>query len=423
MDSDTLRTRAKYTDKHFLLIYILFCIIGSIAIFSSSSVLIYQGKGLDVWKQIGIIVASIGVVLFVQMLPTKTNVKLFGYIMWSLSIFFLLWLFAAKVLNNDLLIAKAINGERRWIHIGITFQPSEMAKIGLTIVVADMLSKINDEKTHKEYFWKTLGMTALTLLLIAISNLSTAALLGGVVLLLWIIGPVNWRYILGTVGAVAAVLIPLFLIVEFAFVLPERPLPSVLSRAETFVVRMNREFNIGEAAKAYNFALEQEDVRITDKNRQEVYSKVAITRGFPIGVGIGHSKERDYLPLAFSDYIFAIICEETGLEGALVLIALYLCTLFRSCRISTRYEDQRATMMVMGLALMFTLQALMSMMVAVGLLPTGQPLPLISKGGTSVLFTAAYFGIMMGVSCEQAQLKAEEEESRQRSRENIPDIE
>ena len=420
---DYIRSRTKYTDRHFLLIYVLFCIVGIIAIASSSSVLIYQGKGSDVVMQILYLLVSILIVLGVQLFPTKTDVKWAGYVMWGLSIFFLLWLFAAKVLNNNLLIAPAINGERRWIHLGITFQPSEMAKLGLTIVVADMLSKIEDDKTHRKYFRNTLVMTAVTVLLIAISNLSTAILLSIIILCLWIIGQVKWKYIIPTVGSVLAIGVILFIVVEFAFVLPGRPLPHTLSRAESAVARFNRQFNIGEAAKAYNFTLEQEEVQITDKNRQEVYANVAITRGFPFGVGPGNSKERDYLPLAFSDFIFAIIVEESGLLGAGFLMLLYLSTLFRSCVISTRYEDRRATLMVMGLALMFTLQALISMAVSVGIIDTGQPLPLISKGGTSVLFTATYFGIMMGVSLEQSQLRAEEEEARQRSREDIPDIE
>ncbi len=419
---DYIRSRTKYTDKHFLLIYLIFCIVGIVAIASSSSVLIYQGKGSDVAWQIGYIIASVFVVLFVQLIPTKKNIEVFGYWMWGISLFFLLWLFAAKVLNNNLLIAPAINGERRWIRLGITFQPSEMAKLGLTIVVADMLSKIKDGESNRKYFLITLAMAAGTLLLIAISNLSTAILLGCIILCLWIIGQVKWKYIGSAVGAVLAIVIPIFLIVEFAFVLPGRPLPHTLSRVESAAARFNRQFNIGEAAKAYNLTLEQEDVQITDKNRQEVYANVAITRGFPFGVGPGNSKERDYLPLAFSDFIFAIIVEESGLWGAVFLIILYLSTLFRSCYISTRYEDRRATLMVMGLALMFTMQALISMAVSVGIIDTGQPLPLISKGGTSVLFTATYFGIMMGVSLEQTQLKAEEEETKQRSREEVPDI-
>ena len=135
----------------------------------------------------------------------------------------------------------------------------------------------------------------------------------------------------------------------------------------------------------------------------------------------GNSKERDYLPLAFADYIFAIIVEESGFVGAFARIFLYMAILFRACNISSRYSDMPAMLMTMGLALMITCQALISMLVAVGLGPvTGQPLPLISRGGTSVLITSVYFGIMMGVSREQTELRERVNETKVESAEDAP---
>ena len=135
----------------------------------------------------------------------------------------------------------------------------------------------------------------------------------------------------------------------------------------------------------------------------------------------GNSKERDYLPLAFADYIFAIIVEESGIVGAAFLIFLYLAILFRACNVSSRFSDMPAMLMTMGLALMITCQALISMLVAVGLGPvTGQPLPLISRGGTSVLITSIYFGIMMGVSREQIELREQVDVSIEKSIEEAP---
>jgi cell division protein FtsW len=140
-----------------------------------------------------------------------------------------------------------------------------------------------------------------------------------------------------------------------------------------------------------------------------------------LGVLPGNSKERDYLPLAFADYIFAIIVEESGVIGAGFLIFLYLAILFRACNVSSRYSDMPAMLMTMGLALMITCQALISMLVAVGLGPvTGQPLPLISRGGTSVLITSVYFGIMMGVSREQKELRERVQETKAESEEDAP---
>ena len=142
-----------------------------------------------------------------------------------------------------------------------------------------------------------------------------------------------------------------------------------------------------------------------------------------MGVLPGNSTERDFLPQAFADYIFAIIVEESGLIGAALLMMLYLAILFRSCIISSRYSDYSAMLMVMGLALMLTCQALLSMMVSVGIGPvTGQPLPLISRGGTSVLVTCLYFGIIMCVSREQKELHERQMSSIAASEEDVPDI-
>ena len=141
-------------------------------------------------------------------------------------------------------------------------------------------------------------------------------------------------------------------------------------------------------------------------------------------LGWGVRKERDFLPLAFADYIFAIIVEESGIIGAILLIAIYLAILFRACWTSTRFNDYAALLMVMGLALMITCQALISMMVAVGIGPvTGQPLPMISRGGTSAIITSVYFGIMMCVSREQNMLAARQDATREASMNDVPDIE
>ena len=182
------------------------------------------------------------------------------------------------------------------------------------------------------------------------------------------------------------------------------------------MARIDRHFDKESDADKY---------RLTDDNIQEVYASVAIARGgaSPMGVLPGNSKERDYLPLAFADYIFAIIVEESGFLGAFFLIFLYLAILFRACYVSSRYSDMPAMLMTVGLALMITCQALISMLVAVGLGPvTGQPLPLISRGGTSVLITSIYFGIMMAVSREQLELRDRVNETIEESQEDVPVI-
>jgi cell division protein FtsW len=191
----------------------------------------------------------------------------------------------------------------------------------------------------------------------------------------------------------------------------------ILERAITWVGRVNdmlEERNTSDA-----------EFRITDDNYQRSHALIAVARGgkSPVGVLPGNSIQRDVLPQAFADYIFAIIVEEWGIVGAVGLIFLYLSILFRACFKSSRYADFSAMLMVMGLALMITCQALISMMVSVGIGPvTGQPLPMISRGGTSALITSIYFGIIMSVAREQTELGARQQAVINESRDDVPDI-
>jgi cell division protein FtsW len=192
---------------------------------------------------------------------------------------------------------------------------------------------------------------------------------------------------------------------------------GVMGRATVWVARID--------AMVEELKTPSEEFKMDDDNYQRTIAKVAIARGgaSPIGVLPGNSQERNFLPQAFSDYIFAIIVEESGFIGALALILLYLAILFRSCLSSSKYADYAAMLMVMGLALMLTCQALVSMMVAVGIGPvTGQPLPLISRGGTSVLITSLYFGIIMCVAREQNELQARQQSATIESEEDVPEI-
>ena len=220
---------------------------------------------------------------------------------------------------------------------------------------------------------------------------------------------------MSVVGIAVVALALGYCVVEFGFVRPHREMHGPFKRATTWVSRIDRHFEHDDGSKYV----------LTDENIQEVYSAVAIARGgaSPLGVLPGNSKERDYLPLAFADYIFAIIVEESGVIGAFFVIFIYLAILFRACNVSSRYSDMPAMLMTMGLALMITCQALISMLVAVGLGPvTGQPLPLISRGGTSVLITSIYFGIMMGVSREQIELRERVNETKIESEEEVPNV-
>lgn len=397
-------------DKTFWALYITLIVIAVIALFSASSTLVYMHHSAlgPIGQQMFFIVLGVIAAFGIQYIPSYW-VRFGGYALLAIST---LLVYSTMIPGNPLVVT--INGAARWVRIaGITFQPSELAKLSLIIVVADQLARIRTEADKQKYFYRTLIISAVVMLPVMASNLSTAVLIGLIIFCLWILARIPWRYTMSVVGIAVVALVLGYCIVEFGFVRPGRTMHGPFKRATTWVGRIDRHFEHDESSKYV----------LTDDNIQEVYSAVAIARGgkSPVGVLPGNSKERDYLPLAFADYIFAIFVEETGIIGAGFLIFLYLAILFRACNVSSRYSDMPAMLMTMGLALMITCQALISMLVAVGLGPvTGQPLPLISRGGTSVLITSIYFGIMMGVSREQLELRDRVNETITESQDDAP---
>lgn len=405
-----LKLNLQNIDKTFWGLFGALIVVAIIALFSASSTLVYQRGSVlgPIGSQIFFIVLGVVAAYIIQFIPTYW-IRFGGYILLGIST---LLVYSTMIPGNPLVVT--INGASRWVHIaGITFQPSELAKLSLIIVVADQLARIHSEADKSKYFWRTLIISAVVMLPIMASNLSTAVLIGLIVFCLWVLARIPWKYTLSVVGIAVVVLLLGYAIVEFGFVRPGRQMHGPFKRATTWVARIDRHFDDNSADK----------YTLTDENIQEVYAAVAIARGgaSPLGVLPGNSKERDYLPLAFADYIFAIIVEESGVFGAAFIIFLYLAILFRACNVSSRYSDMPAMLMTMGLALMITCQALISMLVAVGLGPvTGQPLPLISRGGTSVLITSIYFGIMMGVSREQIALRDRVNDTKEESLEDAP---
>ena len=407
-----MRLNFQNIDKTFWVIFTLLIITAVIALFSASSTLVYTNHSVlgPIGQQMFYIFLGIAAAYGLQFVPTYW-VRFFGYILLGIST---LLVYTTLIPHNPLVVT--INGASRWIRIaGITFQPSELAKLSLIIVVADQLARIRSEVDKKKYFYRTLIISGIVMAPIMASNLSTAVLIGMIIFFLWVLARIPWKYTMSVVGIAFAALLLLFVIVEFAYVRQGKEMTGPLARATTWVSRIDEHLSNDKTSK----------FELTDKNRQEYYASLAVARGgaSPLGVLPGNSKERDYLPLAFADYIFAIIVEESGVVGAFVLIFLYLAILFRACYVSSRYNDMPAMLMTIGRALMITCQALISMLVAVGIGPvTGQPLPLISRGGTSVLITSFYFGIMMGVSREQIELSSRERKAKRESQDEVPEI-
>ena len=403
----------KYIDKPFWAIFLLLIFVATVALASASSTLVYStGNALGpLMKQVLWFLIGIAFAFGMQYLPSRF-IRMGGYLILAFS---LLCLYVMLIPHNPFVVT--INGAGRWFNLfGFRFQPSELAKLSLIIVVADLLSRIRTEDDKRRYFYITLGVTAATVLPILVGNLSTAMLLAGIIFLMWFLARIPWKYLASTAAIAIGVLVAGYFIVKTC----EKHHISLglFSRAITWTHRI-------DDMLAEHAAPDDGTFVVNDDNYQRSMAKVAIARGgkTPIGVLPGNSQERDYLPLAYADYIFAIIVEETGIVGAIGLIFIYLAILFRACWTSSRYEDYAAIFMVMGLALMLTGQAFVSMMVAVGIGPvTGQPLPLISRGGTSVIITSLYFGIMMAVSREQAERKGLETQTLNDSYNEIPDI-
>ena len=406
---DIVKRKLQYVDKTYWTVFILLVVIAVIELFSASSTLAFKTGSLlgPVWHQVKFILIGAVIGFVVQLFPSKF-VRWGGYALLGLAA---ICLYLMIIPGSP--FVSTINDAERWFKIfGFSFQPSELAKLGLIIVVADRLSQAHDEQELVREFYRTLGLSAFIIFPILLGNLSTALLLGGVVFLMWFLARVPLKYLGGILAIAIIVLASGYFIVEFGYVRAHRQMTGPFKRAITWVGRIDK-------------FVADDDVDAED-DYQRNHATLAIARGgaSPLGVLPGNSVERNFLPLAYADYIFAIIVEETGIIGALALIILYVVILFRACYTSSKYADYGAMLMVMGLALMLTSQAFVSMAVAVGLGPvTGQPLPMVSRGGTSVLVTSLYFAILMCVSREQNEIQAQVEQSRADSYEDVPEIE
>lgn len=413
--TDYIKGQQCYVDKTYWLLFGTLIIVAIIALFSASSSLAYKADSAlePVANQILFMLFGVVVAFVLQFVPSKW-IRILGYAGFVVSFVLLMLTYTPLGVTH--------NGARRWLCLaGIEFQPSEIAKLTLLIVISDLLSRIKNPKDEKKYFFAALGATIFICLPILPSNLSTVILLGGVIFLLLFLARVNMKYVGALLLTAMALMVAGYFVVEYCYIKPHKEIgeKNIMKRAITWVSRVD---DVLEKHKEPDTA----EFQITDANCQQAYAKVAIARGgkSPVGVLPGNSTVRDYLPLAFADYIFAIIVEETGFVGALMLILLYVAILFRACLTSSKYADYFAMLMVMGLALMITCQALVSMLVVVGIGPvTGQPLPMISRGGTSVVVTSVYFGIMMGVAREQNELHARQQATTDASRETVPEIE
>ena len=355
-------------DRWIWLIIILLSLISILTVYSATGTYAYKvNKTVEkvlLTKHLIFVIMGIGMIYIAHLL----DYKYYAGISKVLMIITIPLLFYTAVFGAN------INEASRWVKIpviGLTFQTSDLAKLALITFLARMLTKKQENiKDVKEAFVPIMGSVCVVFALIAWANLSTAIMLFGVSILLLIIGRISIKQI-SIVCAGGAVLL-LFIV----FLGP---------RAGTYKSRVN--------------SFLHPEMQNSDKTYQADQSKIALATGGVFGKGPGNSTQRNFLPHPYSDFIFAIIVEEYGLLGAMTVIVLYLVLLYRCVRIVTQSPKAFGALLAAGLSFSLTIQAFANMAVAVGLGPvTGVPLPLVSMGGTSMIFTSIAFGIILSVS-------------------------
>lgn len=300
-----------------------------------------------------------------------------------------------------------INGARRSTTLfGIAIQPAELLKLAVVLVIARVMSRQQADRGVR-----TAGVAwsaAIVLLcggLLFSQGLTNTLLLMGISFAMMLIAGVEWKKFF-------CVLLAYGVVGAGAMFMKHESKPDYSPEEWTYITENGKDYSgktvtitrsgtqLNRIARWWgNDSVAKYDEDITSENRQEQYSYMAQANGGLIGNLPGNSRETARLPLAFSDYIFAIVIEDWGFVGGLILLALYLWLLTRAGAIASRCSRVFPALLVMGMAVLIVLQALFHMAIVTGVFPvSGQPLPLISKGGSSILATSIAFGIMLSVS-------------------------
>lgn len=389
------------TDHHIWGTYIFIIIVSVIELFSAS---IQEIKADDIYGPIMRHVVFIGVGLLIMLILQKIHFK---YIYGAIPVF---------VVVSVLLMAYVtvggtkINGVRRALEFGpITILPAEFLKLSAALGVAWILSRCQmpdrRDVTTKGFVCCLIFIGACCGILVT-QGLTNALLVGSIGFSMMLVGGIGWKKFGIAVLVVAAVGggLVFFMMTHKS---DEGPTPrelqiAALNHETTEELQQSQGLARGatwNSRISRHFRSDKHLDKITDENKQEQISFIAQAHGGLFGAGIGNSRENARLPLAFSDYIFAIVIEELGLFVGLFLMLSYLWLLGRSARLMMCFKQTMPGILVIGCAFVIVFQALFHMGIVSGFFPvSGQPLPLISKGGTSVIATSIAFGIMLSVS-------------------------
>ncbi|MFH0761264.1 MAG: FtsW/RodA/SpoVE family cell cycle protein [Bacteroidota bacterium] len=360
-------------DRVIWVLLVFLTVYSGVAVASSVSSLVYRDGG-DVTIHIIRHIIFLGVgwicVYLIHLIPYK----------WYSVLATVMLVAAVALLAYTLAKGMVLNDAARWVKIpgtSVSFQTSDFAKVALIIFVARFLSRNQTEiQDFKKGFLPVLAVIIVVCGLILPENFSTAFILFTTCLVLLYIGRVKVKYLLGLVGSGVLIVVVVLLIGK---------LTGANTRAETWQNRIEHFVS---------------DDNSGEEKFQSTKAKIAVANGGMFGKFAGHSTQKRSLPQAYSDFIFAIIIEEYGfIFGALPLVLIYLILLYRAGVIVKKCDRTFPAFLVIGLTMGLVIQAMVNMGVSTGLVPvTGQPLPWISRGGTSILFTAISLGIILGIS-------------------------
>lgn len=388
-------------DRVIWIIFMFLCLISAVEVFSATSTLAYQN--VNHWAPIGrhatFLVGGFLAVVLLHNVPY--TVFRAGILLFPVSLIMLIVTPFIGISAND---------AHRWLSIfGVQLQPSEFAKLSLLILIAFLLSK-RGRITDDQIFKWILICTLVACGLILPENFSTAFMLFGVSFLMMFIGQLPIKKLMKLAGTLVALLVLFLAVLKFT---PKEIVQSYLpGRLATWQARLER---FGDDSANYNAA---GTYIVTDENYQVSHAKIAIARGGLFGQMPGHGQQRDFLPQAYSDFIYAIILEELGFAGGVFVLLLYIMLLVRVGMIARRCETPFPKFLVLGCGLLIVVQALANMAVAVSLIPvTGQPMPLVSRGGTSTVISCVYFGIILSISRFGAHIRETDDEEQEQTEE------
>ena len=380
-------------------IVIILTLVSLLVVYSSTGSLAYKySRSTEsyLFKQFGLIILGVMIIYFAH----RVNYTIYSRVasaLFGLSIILLIY---------TLFFGETLNEGTRWIKlpvINMTFQTSDLAKLALFVYLSRQLSRKQAViKDFKKGFLPIIIPVGLVCILVAPANLSTALLIGGTSILIMFIGRVSTKHILMTVGIA---LIPVFILFTVAVSTYDKKeqrakeIPAIFSmgRVPTWIGRIQTFWYSNK-----------EDAN--EKLYQVNQANIAIAKGGWFGLGPGNSQARNFLPHSYSDFIYAIILEEYGLIGGVFIVFIYLLFLYRCIRLYRKCPYAFGAFLALALSFMLVIQAIANMGVNVSIFPnTGVTLPLISKGGSSFIFTCLSIGIILSVARNVEQLEGKDQ--------------